>query len=117
QQLIRDFVDRRGGGLLLLGGRQSLADGVWGGSTGGDLLPGILPDGRDTFHRDSATVSLTAEGADSVITRLVDDRAANTERWRKLPYLMDYQDPGRPKPGAAVLAEMHSGEHAMPLLV
>jgi hypothetical protein len=30
---------------------------------------------------------------------------------------MDYQDPGRPKPGAAVLAEMHTGEHAMPLLV
>jgi hypothetical protein len=30
---------------------------------------------------------------------------------------MDYQDPGRPKPGAAVLAQMHSGEHAMPLLV
>ena len=117
QQLIRDFVDRRGGGLLLLGGRQSLADGVWGGSTVADLLPVILPDGRDTFHRDPATVSLTAAGADSVITRLVDDAAANTERWRKLPYLMDYQDPGRPKPGAAVLAEMHSGEHAMPLLV
>jgi uncharacterized membrane protein len=117
QQLIRDFVDRRGGGLLLLGGRQSLADGVWGGSTVADLLPVILPDGRDTFHREPATVSLTAAGADSVITRLVDDSAANTERWKKLPYLMDYQDPGRPKPGAAVLAEMHSGEHAMPLLV
>lgn len=117
QQLIRDFVDRRGGGLLLLGGRQSLADGVWGGSKVADLLPVILPDGHDTFHRDPATVSLTAAGADSVITRLVDDSAANTERWKKLPYLMDYQDPGRPKPGAAVLAEMHSGEHAMPLLV
>jgi hypothetical protein len=90
---------------------------VWGGSTVADLLPVILPDGRDTFHRDPATVSLTAAGADSVITRLVDDRTANTERWRKLPYLMDYQDPGRPKPGAAVLAEMHSGEHAMPMLV
>jgi uncharacterized membrane protein len=117
QKLIRDFVDRRGGGLLLLGGRQSLADGVWGGSKVADLLPVILPDGRDTFHRDPATVSLTAAGADSAITRLVDDSAANTERWKKLPYLMDYQDPGRPKPGAAVLAEMHSGERAMPLLV
>jgi uncharacterized membrane protein len=117
QQLIRDFVDRRGGGLLLLGGRQSLADGVWGGSAVADLLPVILPDGHDTFHRDPATVSLTPAGVDSVITRLVDDSAANAERWKKLPYLMDYQDPGRPKPGAAVLAEMHTGEHAMPLLV
>jgi uncharacterized membrane protein len=117
QQLIRDFVDRRGGGLLLLGGRQSLADGVWGGSQVAPALPVILPDGRATFHRDPATVSLTAAGADSVITRLVDDSATNIERWKKLPYLMDYQDPGRPKPGATVLAEMRGGERAMPLLV
>ena len=27
QQLIRDFVDRRGGGLLFIGGRASLSDG------------------------------------------------------------------------------------------
>src|SRR5579863_1872225 len=29
QELIREFVDRRGGGLLLLGGQFSLADGGW----------------------------------------------------------------------------------------
>ena len=117
QQLIRDFVDRRGGGLLLLGGRQSLADGVWGGSEVAPALPVVLPDGKDTFHRDPATVSLTAAGVDSVITRLVDDSTTNIERWKKLPYLMDYQDPGRPKPGATVLAEMRGGERQMPLLV
>jgi uncharacterized membrane protein len=117
QQLIRDFVDRRGGGLLLLGGRQSLADGVWGGSQVAPALPVILPETRDTFHRDPATVSLTPAGMDSVITRLVDDSAGNVERWKTLPYLMDYQDPGKPKPGATVLAEMHEGKRAMPLLV
>jgi len=117
QQLIRDFVDRRGGGLLLLGGRQSLADGVWGGSQVAPVLPVNLPEGHDTFRRDPATVSLTPAGADSVITRLVDDSTRNVERWKKLPYLMDYQDPGKPKPGATVLAEMHDGARAMPLLV
>ena len=117
QQLIRDFVDRRGGGLLLLGGRQSLADGVWGGSQVAPALPVILPDGRDTFHRDPATVSLTPAGIDSAMTRLVDDSATNVERWKKLPYLMDYQDPGKPKPGATVLAQMRSGGREMPLLV
>ncbi len=117
QQLIRDFVDRRGGGLLLLGGRQSLADGVWGGSEVAPALPVILPDGKETFHRDPATVSLTPAGVDSVITRLVDDPVTNIERWRKLPYLMDYQDPGKPKPGATVLAQMRGGEREMPLLV
>ena len=117
QQLMRDFVDRRGGGVLFLGGRQSLADGVWGGSQVAELLPVALPAERETFHRDPATVSLTSAGQDSVICRLVDDSAVNTERWRKLPYLMDYQDPGRPKPGATVLAQMHAGGRTMPLLV
>ncbi len=43
QTLLREFVDRRGGGLLFLGGRQSLSDGVWGGSQLNELLPVTLP--------------------------------------------------------------------------
>ena len=73
QDLIRQFVDRRGGGLLLLGGRFALADGGWAGSNLADLLPVVLPNGKNTFHRDPATVELTPAGADSIITRLVDD--------------------------------------------
>lgn len=117
QQLIRDFVDRRGGGLLLLGGRKSLSDGVWAGSKVADAIPLILPSSHTTFHRDPATVSLAPAGVDSVITRLVDDPAKNVQVWKKLPYLMDYEDPGRPKPGALVLANMRAGGHEMPLLV
>ncbi len=117
QELIREFAGRRGGGVLFLGGRASLADGVWGGSLAADALPVILPDSGDTFHRDPATVSLTPAGEQSVICRLVDDPAENAARWEKLPYLMDYQDPGRPKPGAVVLADMHYGGRTMPLLI
>jgi len=39
------------------------------------------------------------------------------ERWKKLPYLMDYQEAGTPKPGAAVLAEMMGGGYKLPLLI
>jgi uncharacterized membrane protein len=117
RELIREFVDRRGGGLLLLAGRFALADGGWGASGLADLLPTVLPAGRNTFHVDPASVQLTAAGADSTITRLVDDPAANAERWTKLPYLMDYQDPGVPKPGAAVLANLEAAGRRMPLLV
>ncbi len=116
QELLREFVDRRGGGLLFLGGRFSLADGGWGGSGVTDLLPVVLPNNRSTFHRDHATVELTAAGADSPITRLMDDPAKNVERWKKLTYLMDYQDAGSPKPGATVLAEMNAGRRKLPLL-
>ena len=118
QDLIKQFVDRRGGGLLLLGGRFALADGGWGASTLADLLPVALPGKKGTFHRDPATVELTAAGADSIICRLVEDPSGNLERWKKLPYLMNYQEAGNPKPGAAVLAVMNAaGGRNMPLLI
>jgi uncharacterized membrane protein len=117
QDLIRQFVDRRGGGLLFLGGRFALADGGWGGSSLADLLPVVLPSHKNTFHRVPATVQLTPAGEDSLISRLIDDPARNAERWKTLPYIMDYQEPGTPKPGATVLAEMKAGGRDMPLLV
>ena len=47
----------------------------------------------------------------------MDDPARNVERWKKLPFLMDYQEPGAPKPGAAVLASMNSRGRKMDLLI
>jgi hypothetical protein len=82
-----------------------------------ELLPTFLPSGRNSFHRNSATVELTAEGVDSPITRLLDDPAKNAERWKKLTYLADYQDPGSPKPGATVLADMKVGRRSLPMLI
>ena len=82
-----------------------------------ELLPTFLPAGRNNFHRNPATVELTAEGRDSPITRLLDDPAKNAERWKKLTYLADYQDAGSPKPGATVLAEMNVGRRKLPLLI
>jgi uncharacterized membrane protein len=117
KDLIRQFVDRRGGGLLLLGGRFALGDGGWGASELADLLPVNLPTRKNTFQRVPATAELTPAGADSLICRLVDDPARNAERWKTLPYLMDHQDPGTPKPGATVLAEMKAGGRTMPLLI
>ena len=104
--LIKEFVDRRGGGLLFLGGKDALADGGWT-QVGADveLLPTILPDRKNTFVRVGANVELTARGRDSLITRLEEDPDKNVERWKKLPYLMNFQDPGQPKPGAVVLAD------------
>jgi uncharacterized membrane protein len=116
QELLREFVDKRGGGLLFLGGRSALSDGGWGASSVADLFPTFLPPGRTEFRRDPATVQLTSAGAESAVTRLLDERGANVERWRKLPYLADYEDPGTPKPGATVLVQMNAGK-TMPLLV
>jgi hypothetical protein len=117
QELLREYVDRRGGGVLFLGGHSSLSDGGWAASSMNELLPTFLPAGRNNFHRNAATVELTGEGIDSPITRLLDDPAKNAERWKKLTYLADYQDAGSPKPGATVLAQMNVGHHKLPLLI
>ena len=126
QDLIRQFVDRRGGGLLLLGGQFALADGGWNATNLIDLFPTTLPLQAGTFHREAdprngtthTTAELAPAGVDSIITRLVDDPAANAAKWKKLPYLMDYEDPGTPKPGAAVLANMITPEgRTLPLLI
>ncbi len=49
QDLIQQFVDRRGGGLLFLGGRASLADGGYEKPPFADLLPVRLPDHKEHF--------------------------------------------------------------------
>ncbi|HWF08594.1 MAG TPA: vWA domain-containing protein [Bryobacteraceae bacterium] len=126
QQLIREFVDRRGGGLLLLGGQFALADGGWNASSLTDIIPTTMPTETGTFHREvdprngstHTTAELAPAGVDNIVTRLVDDPAANAAKWKALPYLMDYEDPGTPKPGAAVLANMITPEgHKLPLLI
>lgn len=118
QELIREFVDRRGGGVLFLGGRAALADGGYRTSPLADIVPTYLPERPGTFQRDRVPVSLTPAGRDSVITRLVEDPEQNAERWAKLPQLADYQDTGEAKPGATVLAELSvPGGRQLPLLV
>jgi uncharacterized membrane protein len=117
RELLREYVDRRGGGILFLGGRMALSEGGWGTSDVNELLPAFLPNDRNSFHRNPATVELTSSGTESSITRLLDDPAKNAERWKKLTYLADYQDAGTPKPGASVLAQMNAGRRKLPLLI
>jgi uncharacterized membrane protein len=117
QQLIRDFVDRRGGGVLFLGGRATLSDGGWVSSPLADLVPVNLPNTRPTFHRDFTGEELTPEGAQSSICRLDDDPARNAERWKKMPQMANYQEVGDAKPGATVLLESTPPKRKFPLLV
>ncbi|HEX6896048.1 MAG TPA: glutamine amidotransferase, partial [Bryobacteraceae bacterium] len=118
QDLIQQFVDRRGGGLLFLGGRSTLAEGGYDKAPWDDLLPVHLPNHKGTFHREHANAELTSSGRDSLITRIEENPDANVARWKKLPYMMSYQEVGTAKPGATVLAEMTiAGHSTMPLLV
>jgi len=104
--LLKAFVDRRGGGLLFLGGRNGLSEGAWQRSPLAELIPVSLPDRKGTFHRDPASVLLTGAGRDSLLTRLDENPDRNAAKWQGLPQLADYQETGEPKPGAVTLLEM-----------
>ena len=118
QQLIHDFVDRRGGGLLFLGGRASLSDGGYANSSLADLVPTKLPANKGTFHRDFSKVELAAAGRENILTRLDDNPERNVQRWKEIPMVADYQEVGEPKPGATTLLSVTpQSRSAMPLLV
>ncbi|MEP6962746.1 MAG: glutamine amidotransferase, partial [Acidobacteriota bacterium] len=123
QQLgfVKDFVDRRGGGLIFLGGKDSLTEGGWQSTPVNELMPTVLPDRKGgTFMWTPSNVRLTPQGSDSLITRLEDDPKKNDKRFAELPYIRNIQNVGPAKLGAVVLAEatpMNGGGGALPLLI
>ena len=119
QQLIHDFVDRRGGGLLFLGGRSSLSDGGYQNSPLADLIPVKLPATKGTFHQQEfVSADLTGPGRESVLTRLDENPDRNVQRWKEMPKMYSWQEVGEPKPGATTLLEMTPPNHnRLPLLV
>jgi uncharacterized membrane protein len=116
--MIRDFVSRRGGSLLMLGGRRGLADGGWGATSVAEVLPAELPAvDAPTFARVPAKARLTREGRASALTRLAADEAANATQWSELPELADFQRLDGLKPGAVALLEAEIEGRVEPLLV
>jgi len=118
QQMLAEFVSRRGGSLLMLGGRRGLADGGWGATALAEVLPASLPTVEAaSFIRFPAKAMLTAPGRRSLLTRLAADEAANLGQWRELPELADFQYLEGLKPGAEVLLEAELQGRRWPLLV
>ncbi len=119
QELLREYVDRRGGGILFLGGRFSLSDGGWGASSLNELLPTFLPSGNHNFRRNPATVALTTAGIDLRPSRGCSTTQAEgiPSAGRSLPTWLTTRTPASPKPGATELIETNVGRRQLPLLV
>lgn len=116
QQMIRDFADRRGGGVVFLAGRFALSDGGYANTPMAEMMPVHL-EAEKTFSRNFADVALTPAGRENAITRLEDDRNLNDARWKKMPQVANYAVVGTPKPGAVVLMTVaETGHHPTPLL-
>lgn len=107
-RMLADFVSKRGGGLLMLGGRRSFAEGGWAGTPVAEVLPVDMdaPVRGAAAYFSQLTVKPTRDGASYPVTQLpaADPKAkAGTSRWDDLPALSAVNAIRTVKPGATVL--------------
>jgi uncharacterized membrane protein len=115
----REFVSRRGGGLLVMGAQSFLGRGLVGTPIE-DALPMLLNRRSDAAVAASSTtgagVSLTDAGAEHPITRIAATPDENRKRWESLPQLASASALGGARSGAAILATTTIGGAARPLI-
>ena len=112
-RMISDFVNHRGGGLLMLGGRRAFAEGGYAGTPVADVLPVVLDDaagdGDESFFTEIA-VETTRVGATHVATQIADTEEASEARWRELPPITVVNPITEVKPGATTLLTGPGGD-------
>jgi len=105
-RMIADFVNKRGGGLLMLGGRRAFAEGGWAGTPVAEVLPVVLE--NDTGRKgpeyfSMLTVRPTRDGASSPVTQIADTEEHSSDRWNEMPEVSTVNPIRAVKPGATVL--------------
>jgi uncharacterized membrane protein len=103
-RMIADFVSERGGGLLMLGGRKAFAEGGYAGTPVADVLPVVLPSGREgepEFHE--LKVALAPAGAIHPATQIAPSDSGSAARWKTMPAVTSVNRIARAKPGASTL--------------
>ena len=105
-RMISEFVERRGGGLLMLGGARSFAEGGYAGTPVADALPVTLdrpPRTLDVLPVARLHVKPTRAGEAHGVTQIAATEAASTARWADMPVLTSVNAIREVKPGATVL--------------
>jgi len=110
QDMIVEFVNRRGGGLLALGGRHAFAEGGYHASVLGDILPVVIaPQAKPGFSRDLRLLPTPAALVHPAL-RLADSDEQSNARWLTLPPLTIVNPIRTIKPGATLLLASHQGD-------
>ena len=104
--LLRRFVSARGGGLLMLGGQESLGSKDFGDTPLGELASVYAPRGSGTGDLGHLKMSLTREGMLQPWMRLRSNEMAEKERLKSMPSFLTVNRVGEVKPGAAQLATL-----------
>lgn len=118
---VEQFVSRRGGSLLALGGSKSFNIGGYGNTPLADLLPIYLNGPGETPGESQTFKAAPADrGRDHPAARLVDQPDANAKAWDLMPALSLPEVITDTKPGASAILEARSikeKNRVVPLLV
>jgi hypothetical protein len=104
--MLAEFVNARGGGLLMLGGRRSFSEGGYAGTPLADVMPvtvsgSSVPDSLTFFA--NLKVALTPPGVGHAVAQIAETRSASVDRWRTLPGVTSVNRIREVKPGAVTL--------------
>ena len=105
-RMLGEFVERRGGGLLMLGGARSFSEGGYAGTPVADALPVVLERvarSNDDLPVARLKVRPTRAGEAHAITQIAATEEASSARWNDLPGLTSVNPLRTLKPGATVL--------------
>ena len=105
-RMIADFVERRGGGLLMLGGPRAFAEGSYAGTPVADALPVVIERGAKSLDAGQVArlkVHTTRAGAGHAVTQLGPSEEASAGIWQKLPVVTSVNPLRAVKPGATIL--------------
>jgi len=107
-RMIADFVERRGGGLLMLGGPRALAEGSYAGTPVADVLPVVLERPARAMEAGALArvkVAPTRAGVAHAVAQLAETEQASAALWEKLPTLTSVNPLPlqAAKPGATII--------------
>ncbi len=103
--LLQKFVSERGGGLMMLGGYESLTRGEYDDTPIGRMLPVYLDSGRALQGVEKVSLELTREGWLQPWVRLRSTESLEQERLSSMPEFKVINLVKEVKPGASVLMQ------------
>lgn len=106
---IDDWIARRGGGLMLVGGPNSFASGRWAGTTVGNMLPLEVNSGGNDWEGTLTALTPVESGPLHPVWHIAADDSENRALIKTLPQFLGHNRAGRAKPTAEVLARTGPG--------
>ena len=108
-QLLEQFVNVRGGGLIMLGGVNSFGTGKYAGTPVGKMLPLDISPADAPYSDEQYKARVTDDGLKHPVMQLLSDPVANKKLWENAPPLIGVTPTRGVKVGGQLLISQEKG--------